>query len=152
MKQTPINTLVTHTYNVQVFDPSNSPFNGNQGRCGRGNAPANAGRELAPTLTQRCFVHEFAQQLATVIDSLPQRAHEPALIAVFGLALILGARVISRISSFLAVRETEHLPEVRSESIVEIRLGEVNSSSWQMSTSACSQTPPVGVSSSNVVY
>lgn len=96
---------------------------------------------------------EFAQQLATVSESLFRTAYfEPALIAVFGLALILGARVISRISSFLAVRETEHLPEVRTEAMIEIRMGEVHSSSWQMSTSACSQTPPVGVTSSNVVY
>jgi hypothetical protein len=96
-------------------------------------------------------VHEFAQQLTTFTE----RLFEPALIAAFGLALILTARVISRITSFLTVRETKHVPETRIESIVptvQIRLGDVDSGSWEMSVSARSQTPSVGVTSSNVVY
>lgn len=98
-------------------------------------------------------MHEFAQQLATVTESLFRKAYfEPALMAFFGLALILGARVISRISLFLALREAQHLPEVRTESTVEIRLGDVHSASWEMSASACPQNPSVGATSSNVVY
>jgi hypothetical protein len=93
-------------------------------------------------------VHEIAQQLATFTE----RLFEPALIAAFGLALILTARVISRITSFLTVRETKPVPETRIESIVQIRLGDVHSGSWEMSVSARSQTPSVGVTSSNVIY
>jgi hypothetical protein len=110
-------------------------------------------REENRPITLRCFVLEFAQQLATVTEALFRRAFfEPALIAVFGLALILGARVISRITSFLALREAQHVPVARTESIVEIRLGDAHSASWEMSASACSQTPSERVTSSNVVY
>ena len=71
---------------------------------------------------------EFAQQLVTIAEGLFRRTYfEPALIASFGLTLILSARVISRITSFLTLRETEHVPETRTESVVEIRLGEVHS-------------------------
>jgi hypothetical protein len=98
-------------------------------------------------------VLEFAQQLVTITESLFRRAYfEPALLAGFGLALILSARAVSRITSFLAVHESKHVPEIRTESIVEIRLGDVHSGSWEMSASACSQTPPVGVTSSNAIY
>ena len=93
---------------------------------------------------------EFAQQLITATEGLSRRTYfEPALIAFFGLALILSARVISRITSFLTLHKTEHVPNTRTESVVEIRLGEVHSASWEMSASACSQAPAVGVTSSN---
>ena len=93
---------------------------------------------------------EFVQQLVTVTKDLSRRTYfEPALIAFFGLALILGARVISRITSFVTLHETEHVPETRTESVVEIRLGEVHSGSWEISAAACSQAPAVGVTSSN---
>ena len=96
---------------------------------------------------------EFVQQLFNVTEGLLRKADfEPALIAVFGITLILTARIINRITSFLTVRETKHVPETRIESIVDMRLGDVQSGSWEMSVSARSQTPPVGVTSSNVVY
>jgi hypothetical protein len=98
-------------------------------------------------------VIQFVQQLFNVTEGLLRKAYfEPALIAVFGITLILTARIINRITSFLAVRETKHVPETRIESIVDLRLGDVQSGSWEMSVSARSQTPPVGVTSSNVVY
>ena len=93
---------------------------------------------------------EFAQQLVTIAEGLLGRTYfEPALIAFFGLALILSARVISRVGSFLALHQTEHVPDTRTESVVEIRLGEVRSATWEMSASACSQAPAVEVNSSN---
>lgn len=93
---------------------------------------------------------EFAQQLVTITEGLVRRTYfEPALIAFFGLALILSARVINRVRSFLTLHKTEHVPDTRTESIVEIRLGEVHSGSWEMAASACSQTPAVEVTSSN---
>ena len=95
---------------------------------------------------------EFVQQLFNVTEGLLRKAYfEPALIAVFGITLILTARIINRITSFLTVRETKHVPETRIESIVHMRLGDVQPASWEMSVSARSQTPPVGVTSSNVV-
>jgi hypothetical protein len=99
-------------------------------------------------------VIEFVQQLVVnVTEGLLRKAYfEPALIAVFGITLILTARIVNRITSFLAPRETAPVPETRTESIVEIRLGDVQPGSWEMSVSARSQTPPVGVTSSNVVY
>jgi hypothetical protein len=65
--------------------------------------------------------------------------------------LILAARVINRVASFLALRETKHLPETRTES-VEIRLGDVHSESWEVSASACAQATPVVATSSNAVF
>jgi hypothetical protein len=95
-------------------------------------------------------VLEFAQQLVTITEGLVRRTYfEPALIAFFGLALMLSARVINRVRSFLALQKTEHVPDTRTESVVEIRLGEVRSATWEMSASACSQAPAVGVNSSN---
>ena len=69
---------------------------------------------------------ELAQQLVSMTEGLFHRTYfEPVLIAFFGLTLILGARVISRITAFVTLHKTEHLPETRTESVVEIRLGEV---------------------------
>lgn len=92
---------------------------------------------------------EFAQQFVTIAEGLLGKFYEPTLIASFGLTLIFSARAVSWIAAFLALRETKHVPETRTESIVEIRLGEVHPGSWEMSASACSQTPAVGVTSSN---
>ena len=93
---------------------------------------------------------EFAQQLVSTTEGLFHRTYfEPALIAFFGLALILSARVISRITSFVTLHKNEHVPETGAQSVVEIRLGEVHSGSWELSAAACSQAPAVGVTSSN---
>ena len=93
---------------------------------------------------------ELAQQLVSMTEGLFHRTYfEPVLIAFFGLTLILGARVISRITAFVTLHKTEHLPETRTESVVEIRLGEVHAGSWEISAAACSQAPAVGVTSSN---
>ena len=92
---------------------------------------------------------EFAQQLVNMAEGLLGRFYEPTVIAAFGLTLIFSARAVSRIAAFLALRETKHVPVTRTESIVEIRLGEVHSGSWEMAASACSQTPAVEVTSSN---
>ena len=52
---------------------------------------------------------EFAQQLVSIAEGLLGRTYfEPTLIAFFGLTLILSARVISRITAFLTLHETEH--------------------------------------------
>jgi len=83
-------------------------------------------------------VFEFVQPLVNF---------EPALIAVFGITLILTSRVINRIAAFLDLRESKHLPEARTES-VEIRLGDDHSGSMEISASTCAQATPVVVASS----
>jgi len=87
-------------------------------------------------------VFEFVQPLVNF---------EPALIAVFGIALILTSRVINRIVVFLGLRESKHLPEARTES-AEIRLGDIQPGSWEVSASPCAQATPVVVASSNAAF
>jgi hypothetical protein len=87
-------------------------------------------------------VLEFAQPVVNF---------EPALIAGFGITLILTSRVINRIVAFLDLRESKHLPKARIES-VEVRLGDAHSGSMEISASTCAQTTPVVVTSSTAAF